>query len=450
MALTPRLDLRQSQSLVMTPQLQQAIKMLQLNNLEIMAYVDEQLEQNPLLERADNDEPSPDEDEAAPAEAAAPAPEVTVAADKTSQETTAEALNSDYDNMWNSDSGTEAAPTPFLEPWRNAGGDTVSPLDFVPAAAISLRDHLLNQLNVDLDDPVDRVIGTHLIDLLDEAGYIDGDIALIAERLGCDVSRVEVTLDRLQGFDPVGVFARDLAECLTLQLRERDRLDPIMAALIGNLDMLADHDYARLRRLCGADEEDFAEMLDEIKALNPKPGLAFSSEIAQTLVPDVIVRHDANGGWIIELNNETLPRDQIERDGALDLAKPPEGEHRIVSLVERDRDVPKYGERFPGFPRKERERHDLSYFRFDRELGGKAGDDQARQYDGAQTAQRACDHGSISLPASSAPRNLQRPRDSRIKFRQAGEGKDGRNVLANTCTRQQGRVVALVSDELLG
>ena len=305
MALTPRLDLRQRQSLVMTPQLQQAIKMLQLNNLEIMAYVDEQLEQNPLLERADNDDPSPG---ATPAEEAAPATEVTGAADQAPQETTAEALGSDYDNMWNGDSGAETAPPLSLEPWRNAGAGTASALDFAPAAEISLRDHLLNQLNVDLDDPVDRVIGTHLIDVLDEAGYIDGDIALIAERLGCDVSRVEVTLNRLQGFDPVGVFARDLAECLTLQLRERDRLDPIMAALIDNLDMLADHDYDNLRRLCGADEEDFADMLDEIKALNPKPGLAFSSEVAQTLVPDIIVRHGANGDWIIELNNETLPR----------------------------------------------------------------------------------------------------------------------------------------------
>jgi len=309
MALIPRLDLRQSQTLVMTPQLQQAIKMLQLNNLEIMAYVDEQLEQNPLLERADNDEPSPD----AAAEAAAeetPDQEETGAADGTPPETTAEALGSDYDNMWNSDSGAETAAPLSLEPWRNAGpgAGTASALDFVPAAAPSLRDHLLNQLNVDIDDPVDRVIGTLLIDLLDEAGYIDGDIAPIAERLGCDEARVEATLKRLQGFDPVGVCARDLAECLTLQLRERDRLDPIMAALIDNLDMLAGHDYDRLRRLCGADGEDFADMLDEIKALNPKPGLAFGSEVAQTLVPDVIVRHGADGGWIIELNNETLPR----------------------------------------------------------------------------------------------------------------------------------------------
>ncbi len=309
MALTPRLDLRHSQALVMTPQLQQAIKMLQLNNLEITAYVDEQLEQNPLLESADDDEQSSAAAETEPRDGdAAPAIEEAGTGEASPAENPAEVLDSNYDNMWNSDSGVEVAPPVSMEVWRNAPLGTVSALDLAPAAAISLRDHLLNQLNVDLDDPVDRVIGIHLIDLLDDAGYIDGDIAMIAERLGCDENRVEATLALLQGFDPIGVFARDLAECLTLQLRERDRLDPIMAALIDNLDLLADHDFETLRKRCGADQEDFADMLAEIQALNPKPGLAFSSEVAQTLVPDVIVRHGGGGDWIIELNNETLPR----------------------------------------------------------------------------------------------------------------------------------------------
>ena len=309
MALTPRLELRHSQALVMTPQLQQAIKMLQLNNLEITAYVDELIEQNPLLESADDDEQSSAGGETEPRDGdAAPAIEEAGTGEASPAENPAEVLDSNYDNMWNSDSGVEVAPPVSMEAWRNAPLGTASAFDRAPAAAISLRDHLLNQLNVDLDDPVDRVIGVHLIDLLDDAGYIDGDIALIAERLGCDENRVETTLALLQGFDPIGVFARDLAECLTLQLRERDRLDPIMAALIDNLDLLADHDFETLRKRCGADQEDFADMLAEIQALNPKPGLAFSSEVAQTLVPDVIVRHGEGGGWIIELNNETLPR----------------------------------------------------------------------------------------------------------------------------------------------
>jgi len=309
MALTPRLELRHSQALVMTPQLQQAIKMLQLNNLEITAYVDELIEQNPLLESADDDEQSSAGGETEPRDGdAAPVIEEAGTGEASPAENPAEVLDSNYDNMWNSDSGVEVAPPVSMEAWRNAPLGTASAFDRAPAAAIGLRDHLLNQLNVDLDDPVDRVIGVHLIDLLDDAGYIDGDIALIAERLGCDENRVETTLALLQGFDPIGVFARDLAECLTLQLRERDRLDPIMAALIDNLDLLADHDFETLRKRCGADQEDFADMLAEIQALNPKPGLAFSSEVAQTLVPDVIVRHGEGGGWIIELNNETLPR----------------------------------------------------------------------------------------------------------------------------------------------
>ena len=307
MALTPRLDLRQSQALIMTPQLQQSIKMLQLNNHEIMAYVDEQLEQNPLLEHADNEEQPPDPAEPLAGDEA-PALEEAASAEPAPVESPAEVLNSDYDNMWNGDAGAEVAPSMPMEMWNNTGSGTARAIDFAPAAQTSLRDHLLNQLNVDLNDPVDRIIGTHLIDMLDDAGYIDGYIAMVAERLGCNENRVEATLVRLQGFDPVGVFARDLAECLTLQLREQDRLDPIMALLIDNLDLLADHDFETLRRRCGADEEDFADMLVEIKALNPKPGLAFSSEVAQTLVPDVIIRQGANGDWIVELNNETLPR----------------------------------------------------------------------------------------------------------------------------------------------
>ena len=254
MALSPRLDLRQSQTLVMTPQLQQAIKMLQLNNLEIMAYVDEQLEINPLLERADNEEQPTDPAESEPRNDDPAAAETT-----TPEAAPVEALDSDYDNLWNGDTGVEVTPPVAMEVWRNAAGGTANAIDFAPQAAISLRDHLLNQLNVDLDDPIDRVIGVHLIDLLDDAGYIDGDIAMIAERLGCDEARVEATLGLLQGFDPIGVFARNLAECLTLQLREQDRLDPIMAKLIDNLDLLADHDYATLRRRCVADEEDFTE-----------------------------------------------------------------------------------------------------------------------------------------------------------------------------------------------
>jgi RNA polymerase sigma-54 factor len=303
MALSPRLEARQSQSLVMTPELQQAIKLLQLTNLEITAYVDEQLEENPLLELAES-EPAPEGDgdgENGDGEAADDRDDAPVEAPGAD-------LDSDYDNMWNGDAGDDAPISIAMEPWRNLSGAEGGGVDFAPASEISLRDHLLAQLNVELIDPADRVIGAHLVDMVDDAGYLDGALEAVADRLGCHVDRVETALGKLQRLDPTGVFARDLRECLALQLQERDRLDPAMAALLDNLDLLAAHDLATLKRRGAVDDEDLDDMLSEIRALDPKPGLAFGSEVAQTVMPDVLVRQGPGGDWIVELNNNTLPR----------------------------------------------------------------------------------------------------------------------------------------------
>ena len=322
MALTPRLELRQSQSLVMTPQLQQAIKLLQLTNFEVSAYVEEQLEQNPLLERGDAEGAEADggvgEAEIANGGASSAVdgepplngePRAGGDEDAAASETTIGALDSDYDNLWNGDAGVEAHRPVAMEPWRGTGGsEGGGGIDQAPASEITLRNHLLGQLNVDLDDPVDRVIGAHLIDMLDDAGYLIGELEPIAERLGCDVARVATTLDRLQRLEPTGVFARDLKECLALQLREIDHLDPVMATMLDNLDLLADREMAELKRRCDVDDEDFVDMLAEVRGLNPKPGLAFGSEVAPTLMPDVIVRQHPSGDWVVELNNATLPR----------------------------------------------------------------------------------------------------------------------------------------------
>lgn len=161
---------------------------------------------------------------------------------------------------------------------------------------------------MDVTEPVDRLIGFHLIHMVDEAGYLSGDLNHVAEQVGCDVARVEATLAVLQNFDPPGIFARDLAECLALQLRELDRLDPAMQALLDNLDLVARHDQAALLSKCGVDEEDLADMVHEIRALDPKPAQAFTHEVTQSVVPDVFVRPGPNGGWSIELNGDTLPR----------------------------------------------------------------------------------------------------------------------------------------------
>ena len=328
MAMTPRLELRQGQALVMTPQLQQAIKLLQLNNLELSAYVENELEQNPLLERDDDSrEPGEAAESGADAEGAAEAVDGMEVDNLSGIDLTdnlaggagEEALDVDYDNVWNNDSASDgigadpaAAATPAFDNWGSPGSggfdDGESDLEQTLSEEISLRDHLLRQLSMDITDPAERVIGAYLVDAVDESGYIDPDIASVAEVLGCEVERVEAVLMRLQQFDPPGILARDLRECLALQLRDRDRLDPAMAALLDHLPLLGRHEYAELMRVCGVDAEDLRDMIGELKALNPKPASAFDHLTVQPVTPDIFMRPKAGGGWIIELNNDTLPR----------------------------------------------------------------------------------------------------------------------------------------------
>jgi RNA polymerase sigma-54 factor len=307
MALTPRLDLRQSQSLVMTPQLQQAIKLLQLSNIELSAFVDAELEQNPLLERDEGQAAATTEE--APAMEAAEAPADAPLVDSLPGQSEEAPLDLDYDNTF-TNSGVDEAGDGLVD-WGNRGGrHDFGDDDFEDnlTRELSLRDHLQSQLNLDVTDPADRLIARHLIEMLDEAGYISGDLEALAETLGCGVERVEEVLERLQRFDPPGLFARSLAECLALQLRDLDRLDPAMQTLLDNLDLLARRDMAQLMRLCGVDSEDLAQMIAEIRALNPKPALAFDHTVAPPVTPDVLMRASPGGGWLVELNSDTLPK----------------------------------------------------------------------------------------------------------------------------------------------
>ncbi len=321
MALTPRLDLRHSQSLVMTPQLQQAIKLLQLSNLELAAYVDEEIEQNPLLERDDANEEQTtprDDNERGDGDALSEENSVPDTANLTASETLPSAdnepLDADFENVWSDETRIDAAPTGAGSGTLGAsgsggGGDyDGNILEETVAQSISLRDHLIGQLSETIRDPAQRLIGMHLIDALDDAGYIITPLGVIAAQLGCSEEAVEAVLLQLQDFDPLGVLARDLAECLAIQLRAKDRFDPAMQALVENLELLAKRDVTSLLRLCGIDIDDLSEMVLEIRALNPKPAMVFSTETAQPVVPDIAMARRADGGWMVELNSETLPR----------------------------------------------------------------------------------------------------------------------------------------------
>jgi RNA polymerase sigma-54 factor len=317
MALTQRLQIRQSQALVMTPQLMQAIKLLQLSNLDLVAYVEAELERNPLLDSGAEDECAPAENGPEQTQDNPPADGETWNAGETepSRNTIEDALDTRTEDVFPDAEITRPraaeGPAGYSE-WAavGAGGrdDGEYNLEaFVPAET-TLADWLREQLALAVALPARRMIGQYLIDLVDEAGYISGDLDAVAERLGTSIKEIEAVLGTLQSFDPPGICARDLAECLALQLKERNRFDPAMAALIARLDLLAKRDFAALKKICGVGDEDLVDMIAEIRRLNPKPGLAFGSAIVQPIVPDVFVRPGPDGGWIVELNSDTLPK----------------------------------------------------------------------------------------------------------------------------------------------
>ncbi|PCI51828.1 MAG: RNA polymerase sigma-54 factor [Alphaproteobacteria bacterium] len=325
MALSPRIELKISQSLVMTPQLQQAIKLLQYSNIDLVDFVTQEIEKNPLLELGENDPPkSTDEnretslgDSSAERNEAKP----TDTTDDYLNNPNGENLNSEaaMDNDFNNDCVIDSVPSPpagdslgLSSKSMMGGGGSFDHSDFAMdlrlTKSISLSDHLLEQLNLLAEEANDKIIIRFLIGMLDEAGYLSESSELIAERFGCAVNEIERIIHIAQTLEPVGVFARDLKECLKIQLRNNDRLDPAMEILLDNLDRLAKRDYPTLLRLCKIDTEDLKDMIEEIQALNPRPGLAFNTSISQTVIPDVFIRKGPSGNWIVELNSETLPR----------------------------------------------------------------------------------------------------------------------------------------------
>jgi|KBSMisStaDraftv2_1062788.scaffolds.fasta_scaffold20867_2 RNA polymerase sigma-54 factor len=362
MALTQRLEFRQSQSLVMTPQLMQAIKLLQLSNLDLSAFVEEELERNPLLERASDgpeapvagepaqesahersefsesgdsaaygDESGSDHADMAPGSAGdafEPGQEEWLNRDLGTRTEIEQTLDTPLDNVFTEEPAEAAArvaqdsaPTAYTEWGGGASNDDDYNLEAFVAAEVTLGSHLAEQLAVAFTAPAQRMIGQYLIDLVDDSGYLPADLGQAAERLGASQGDVDAVLAVLQKFDPPGVCARNLSECLAIQLRELNRYDPAMQALVEHLDLLAKRDIASLRKLCGVDDEDITDMIGEIRRLDPKPGLKFGSARTQTMVPDVYVRPGPDGGWHVELNSDTLPRVLVNQVYYTELSK---------------------------------------------------------------------------------------------------------------------------------
>jgi RNA polymerase sigma-54 factor len=352
MALSQRLEFRQSQSLVMTPQLMQAIKLLQLSNMDLTSFVEEELERNPLLDRAnENGEPpvpgeasersdysddgggdaggdGADFGERGGSDNFEPSAEEWMKPELGSRAEIEQTLDTGLDNVFSEEpaeaaarTAQDAAPTAFTEWGGGSSNDDGYNLEAFVAAEVTLGDRLAEQLAVAFTDPQQRLIGQYLIDLVDEAGYLPPDMGDAADKLGASPEQVEAVVTVLQTFDPAGVCARNLSECLAIQLRDRDRYDPAMQALVEHLDLLAKRDVVALRKICGVDDEDLADMIGEIRHLDPKPGLKFGSSRVQTVVPDVYVRPGPDGGWQVELNSETLPKVLVNQSYYAELSK---------------------------------------------------------------------------------------------------------------------------------
>ena len=312
MAMGPRLDLRQSQSLVMTPQLQQAIRLLALSNLEVEAFLAEEIEKNPLLETGRDDV----------AEAEPPPPEERASDPETLLDSTAGSSEAELDidftaETFHHDSAADGGPGMdgrlglTGSDGSGAAYEDGPDFDAMAADAPSLRDHLLDQAGTLLSGER-LLIATHLIDQIDEAGYLVVPLLEIARRLDVPLTLVEAVLATIQTCDPTGVGARSLGECLALQAREADRCDPAMARLLDNLDLLAEGRMTQLKRMCGVDDEDMADMIRELRNYDPKPGLRFGAAPVETVTPDIFVGKTGKG-WAIEINSATLPKLLVNR-----------------------------------------------------------------------------------------------------------------------------------------
>lgn len=307
MRIGPSLILASRQTLAMTPQLQQAIKLLQFSHLELAAFIQHELEKNPLLQESSSEEgPMAERD----------APLVEVPTDTAEALAAAAPALAEADDRWTrefADRGGDGAGA------KGGREDAPDALDFVADRAQSLASHVLAQIEIVFGDVGDRRLALKLAEGLDEAGYCRLEAPAIAQAVGVSLEAVERVWARLRQIEPAGLFARSLAECLGAQLAERDRLDPAMKALLDNLDLVAAGELGQLRRRCGVDDEDLREMLAELRTLDPRPGQKFEFEPIQPVQPDLFLtpaRDPETGedGWHIELNTDALPKVLVDRN----------------------------------------------------------------------------------------------------------------------------------------
>lgn len=323
-------ELRQSQQLVMTQQLQQSIKLLQLSAIELQEFIEEELEKNPLLtrEEAEGESAQSQDSEAEEGDEASVSP--TGEEDDSPRAEAKEIDVSDQDYSVAESLEDESFGGEWTEGDSVAGGGEITAgahgsaggyegddegygVERASAHDKTLREHLIEQIHMDIADPVEQRIAEQLTDMLDDAGYLREDTSALAKNLGLTQAELDTIIGRLQQMDPAGVFARSLAECIKLQLIDMNRFDPAMEVLLDHLEMIGSGELKALQKKCGVDAEDFASMLADVRRCNPKPALGFAAEESQAVIPDVLVRRAKEGGWHLELNAEALPRVLVNR-----------------------------------------------------------------------------------------------------------------------------------------
>ena len=335
MKLSQRLTTKQSQSLVMTPQLVQSIKLLQLGNAELAEFVHEEIEKNPLLvldpdtseRRATQQEsdvvlPSTtSQDETAQETSEVISKEMTLEASRNEQE-----IDASFENVYDKDtSGSPGGSGDAISSNSNVKNPEESNFLNRVGEVQSLTQFLEMQIACEFGDLHERKIATYIAHGLDEDGYFREPLSEVASHLNANIDVVASTLKKFHQLEPSGIGAQTLSECLEIQLKDHNRFDPAMAKLIGNLDLLAKREFRKLMKLCHVGEEDLHDMIMEIRELDPRPAGQFEEIISQVVIPDVLITQRNDGGWAIELNSEALPKALINRQYYAELNKSLEG-----------------------------------------------------------------------------------------------------------------------------
>jgi RNA polymerase sigma-54 factor len=306
----------------MTPQLRQAIQLLQYSNIEANQFIEDELLKNPLLAHDDTPQSEPDSGSrgAEPPEAAEGMDAAALVNSQMLPSAAEAPLDMDTSNSYDPGSIADGGAVFGYGGGQGDSEDDWNPVDALSSAKPNLREHLEQQARLTFTGRADLAIAAALIAGLDAVGRLAEPPDAIAAALGLDLDHVEQVRARMMRFDPTGIFARDLRECLEVQLAEKNRLDPAMAALLANLDVLARRDMRSLLEICGVDLEDLAGMIAEIKRLDPKPAAQYEIEPLRPLIPDVLMRPlpikpdlasfhgEAAPDWLLEINPDTMPR----------------------------------------------------------------------------------------------------------------------------------------------